>query len=271
MSVPAGAASAMAAAPGFAMAGRVVAIAGGSTGIGAATALRFVQCGARVALCARREGPLSDLAAALRAAGGEVLTVVADLSQAGEPERFVAATCAAFGRIDVLVNNAGSTAQGPFELASDATWEYDWQVKLMAQVRASRAALGPMRAQGGGAIVNISMAGAKAPHAASFPTSVNRAAGLAFTKALSQEVATDGIRVNAVALGWIKSLQQEKRAAQAGLPIDEHYAKLGASVPLGRLGEPLDVANVILFLASDLAAYVTGTCINVDGGKSAVL
>ena len=258
-------------APTLAMNGRVVAIAGGSTGIGAATALRFVQCGASVALCARREGPLSALADTLRASGGEVLTVVADLSLPGEPERFVTETCAAFGRLDVLVNNAGSTAQGPFELASDASWEYDWQVKLMAQVRASRAALAPMRTQGGGAIINISMTGAKAPHAASFPTSVNRAAGLAFTKALSQEVAADGIRVNAVALGWIKSLQQEKRAAQAGLSIADHYAKLGASVPLGRLGEPADVANVIVFLASDLAAYVTGTCINVDGGKSAVL
>jgi len=253
------------------LAQRVVAIAGGSTGIGAATARAFSCCGARLALCARRTEPLEALAAKLRSAGTEVLTLSADLAQPGEPERFIAATCARFGRIDVLVNNAGSTAQGPFEQATDAVWEYDWNLKLMAQVRAARAALAPMRAQGGGAIINISMAGAKAPHAASFPTSVNRAAGLAFTKALSQEVAVDRIRVNAVALGWIKSLQQEKRAAQAGLDIEAHYAKLGASVPLGRLGEPEDVANVIVFLASDLAAYVTGTCINVDGGKSAVL
>ncbi|MBC7779350.1 MAG: SDR family oxidoreductase, partial [Proteobacteria bacterium] len=230
-----------------------------------------VECGARVALCARRVEPLDTLAAELRGAGGEAFTHAADLAQAGEPERFIAACCAHFGRLDVLVNNAGSTAQGPFEQANDALWEYDWQLKLMAQVRAARAALVPMRAQGGGAIVNISMAGAKAPAAASFPTSVNRAAGLAFTKALAQELGVDRIRVNAVALGWIKSLQQEKRAEQAGLAVDAHYAKLGASVPLGRLGEPDDVARVIVFLASDLASYVTGTCINVDGGKSSVL
>ena len=115
------------------------------------------------------------------------------------------------------------------------------------------------------------MAGAKQPHAASFPTSVSRAAGLAFTKALSKEVAADGILVNAIALGWIKSHQQELRAKQAGLAIDEHYRQLAPKVPLQRLGEPDEVASVIVFLASAAASYVTGSCINVDGGTSGVL
>jgi len=251
--------------------GKVAAITGGSAGIGRATALAFVAAGAKVALCARRTDVLDAFAAELSALGGDVLAVAADASQPGAMEHFIAATVARFGRIDILANNAGSTAQGPFEQAADAVWEYDLSVKLLAQVRAARAAIPHMRKQGGGRIINISMAGAKQPHAASFPTSVSRAAGLAFTKALSQELARDNILVNAVALGWIKSRQQELRAAQFGSSVAAHYQRLGASVPLGRLGEPAEVAPVILFLASALASYVTGTCINVDGGSSGVL
>jgi NAD(P)-dependent dehydrogenase (short-subunit alcohol dehydrogenase family) len=251
--------------------GKVVAISGGSEGIGRATALRFVAEGAKLALCARRAAVLDAFAAELKALGGDVLTVPADASKAGEMERFIAETVQRFGRIDVLVNNAGSTSQGPFEQADDAKWEYDLSVKLMAQVRAARAAIPHMRRQGGGSIVNISMAGAKTPHAASFPTSVSRAAGLAFTKGLSKEVAGDNIRVNAIGLGWIKSRQQEARAAQAGLSVEDHYRQLGPKVPLGRLGEPDEVAKVIVYLASDAASYVTGSCINVDGGNAGVL
>jgi NAD(P)-dependent dehydrogenase (short-subunit alcohol dehydrogenase family) len=186
-------------------------------------------------------------------------------------ERFIAETVRQYGRIDILVNNAGSTAQGPFLKAEDPVWKYDLSVKLMAQVRAARAAIPHMKKQGDGRIINISMAGAKQPHAASFPTSVSRAAGLAFTKGLSKEVAGDGIRVNAIGLGWIKSRQQERRAEIAGLTLEQHYNKLSPNVPLGRLGEPDEVAAVIVFLASDAASYVTGTCVNVDGGHSGVL
>lgn len=253
------------------LSGKVAAITGGSAGIGRATALALVAAGVKVALCARRANVLDAFAAELGTLGGDVLTIPLDASQPGSMEHFVASTVAHFGRIDILVNNAGSTAQGPFEQAADAVWEYDIGVKLLAQVRAARAAIPHMRRQGGGRIINISMAGAKQPHAASFPTSVSRAAGLAFTKALSQELACDNILVNAVALGWIKSRQQELRAAQFGLHVDDHYRRLGNSVPLGRLGEPNEVAPVIVFLASTLASYVTGACINVDGGSSGVL
>lgn len=251
--------------------GKVAAITGGSEGIGRATALRFVKEGVRVALCARRGDVLGAFAEELRNLGGEALPIAADASVPGEMERFIAETVRHYGRIDILVNNAGSTAQGPFEKADDAIWQYDLSVKLLAQVRASRAAVPHMKKQGDGRIVNISMAGAKQPHAASFPTSVSRAAGLAFTKALSQEVAGDGIRVNAIGLGWIKSRQQQRRAEIAGLSVEEHYRNLGSNVPLRRLGEPDEVAAVIVFLTSDAASYVTGTCINVDGGHSGVL
>lgn len=251
--------------------GKVAAITGGSEGIGRATALRFVKEGVKVALCARRGDVLGAFAEELRHQGGEALPIVADASVPGEMERFITETVRHYGRIDILVNNAGSTAQGPFEKANDAVWQYDLSVKLLAQVRAARAAIPHMKKQGDGRIVNISMAGAKQPHAASFPTSVSRAAGLAFTKALSQEVAGDGIRVNAIGLGWIKSRQQQRRAEIAGLSVEEHYRNLAPNVPLHRLGEPDEVAAVIVFLASDAASYVTGACINVDGGHSGVL
>ncbi len=251
--------------------GRVAAVVGGSEGIGRAVALRFASEGAKLALCARRADALEAFAGELRRAGGEVLAIAADAARPGDMERFVAETVRHYGRLDALVNNAGSTAQGPFAEADDATWRYDLEVKLMGQVRAARAAVPPMRRQRCGSIVNISMSGAKQPPAASFPTSVSRAAGLAFTKALSQEVARDGIRVNAVALGWIKSRLQVIRAARAGITLEEHYRRLAARVPLGRLGEPDEAAAAIVFLASDAASYVTGSCLNVDGGHSGVL
>lgn len=115
------------------------------------------------------------------------------------------------------------------------------------------------------------MVGAKQPFAGSFPTTINRAAGLALTKALSKEYAGDNILVNAVAVGKIKSKQQERRAARTGLSVADHYERTGKTVPLGRMGEAEEVANVIAFLASDAASYVTGCCINVDGGVSGVL
>jgi 3-oxoacyl-[acyl-carrier protein] reductase len=250
---------------------KVAAITGGTEGIGRAAVLKLVDEGARVAFCARRADVLDAFAAELRSRGADVLPVVADASLPGEMERFIEAAVAHFGRIDILINNAGSTAQGAFESADDALWQYDLSVKLLSQVLAARAAIPHMKRQRSGRIINIAMSGAKQPPAASFPTSVSRAAGLAFTKALSKEVAADGILVNAVALGWIKSRLQQIRADRAGVSLDEHYRALASRVPLGRLGEPEEAANVIVFLASDVASYVTGACINVDGGHSGVL
>jgi NAD(P)-dependent dehydrogenase (short-subunit alcohol dehydrogenase family) len=176
-----------------------------------------------------------------------------------------------FGRIDVVVNNAGGTGQSAFDAVDDAAWAHDIEIKVMAQVRTTRAAIPHMKKQGGGRIINLNMVGAKQPGAAMFPTTVSRAAGLALTKGLSKELAASNILVNAVAVGKIKSMQQERRAKRDGLSVEEHYAKTGKTVPLGRMGEAEEVANVIAFLASDAASYVTGTCINVDGGLSGVL
>jgi len=252
--------------------GKVIAITGGSEGIGGATAMRLGQEGARLSICARRADVLEGHAEAIRkATGAEVMTMIADASKPEDMPRFIEETVKRYGRIDALVNNAGGTGQSPFEKVGEDEWGNDIAIKVMAQVRTARAAIPHMKKLGAGRIINLNMVGAKQPGAAQFPTTISRAAGLALTKALSKELAAFNILVNAVAVGKIKSMQQERRAARSGLSVEEHYAKTGKTVPLGRMGEAGEVANVIAFLASDAASYVTGTCINVDGGLSGVL
>lgn len=252
--------------------GKVIAITGGSEGIGGATAMRFGEEGARLAICARRADVMEATAEAIRRkTGAEVLTVVADAAKAEDMPRFIEETVKRYGRIDTVVNNAGGTGQSPFDVVDDKAWQHDIDIKVFAQIRTARAAIPHMKKQGGGRIINLNMVGAKQPFAGSFPTTISRAAGLALTKALSKELAPFNILVNAVAVGKIKSKQQERAAARQKLSVEEHYAKTGKTIPLGRMGEAEEVANVIAFLASDAASYVTGCCINVDGGLSGVL
>lgn len=251
--------------------GRVAAITGGSEGIGLATAHRLAREGVRVAICARRKDVLEEAATAVRAvAAGEVLAVVADVAARGEPERFVEETLARFGRLDVLVNNAGREAIGAFEAADDDAWQADLELKLFAAIRCTRLCLPAMRRAGGGRIVNILNTAAKAPPARSVPTSVSRAGGLALTKALSKELAPDNILVNAVCIGLVKSGQWERRWEREGRPgtLDEFYARVARElgVPLGRIAEASELAALVAFLASSQAAYVTGVAINFDGG-----
>ena len=251
--------------------GKVVAITGASEGIGRATAARFAQEGARVAICARRADVLNAFADELKKSGADVLAVAADATKPGDMERFIEETVRRFGRIDAVVNNAGGAGQLAFDAVDDKAWQNDLDVKVFAQIRTARAAIPHMKKQGGGRIINLNMVGAKAPFAGGFPTTISRAAGLALTKALSKELAGSNILVNAVAVGKIKSKGQERGAARRGMSVADHYDQTGKTVPLGRMGESEEVANVIAFLASDAASYVTGCCVNVDGGLSGVL
>ena len=251
--------------------GKVALITGGTQGIGRATALRLAAEGAAVVIAARGREGLDTAAAAIHAAGGRVTAVQADVAKAEDCERLVAEAVKAFGRLDILVNNAGTSSTGEFESVTDEIWREDLELKLFGAIRLARLAIPHMKMQGGGRIVNITTIGAKQPRARSMPTTVTRAAGLAFTKALSKEFAPHQILVNTVCIGLIRSAQQDGKAAKAGMSPEAFYAKLGEDIPLGRVGLPEEVANVIAFLASEAASFVTGSSINLDGGASGVL
>lgn len=249
--------------------GKVAVITGGSEGLGRACALKFAQEGARVAICARRKEILERTAEAIRnAAGADVLAVPADVTKPDEVEAFISQVIARFGRIDVLVNNAGTSAAAPFEQVDDRAWQQDLDLKFMAAVRCCRLVIPHMRRQGGGRIINVTTVGGKAPGARALPTTVTRAAGINLTKSLANEYAPDRVLVNTVCLGLVKSMQWERRARG---DADAYYREVAKRVPLGRVGEAEEFADLVAFLASERAGYITGTAINFDGGMAAVV
>jgi NAD(P)-dependent dehydrogenase (short-subunit alcohol dehydrogenase family) len=252
------------------LSGKVAIVTGGSEGLGRATAERFAREGARVAICARRKDVLERAAGDIRATtGGEVLAQPADVTRPADVQAFVDATVARFGGVDILVNNAGTSSAGAFETVDDQTWLTDLEVKLMGAIRFCRLVIPLMKARGGGRIVNVTTVGGKAPVARSLPTSVSRAAGINLTKSLAHEYAAQGICVNTVCLGLVKSAQWERRAK--GGDLDAYYREAAKRVPVGRVGETEEFADLVAFLVSARAGYITGTAINFDGGMSAAI
>jgi len=252
--------------------GKVAIVTGGTEGIGRATALKLAQEGASIALCSRRKDKVDQVGAEIaKATGAPVLAIAADMSKSADIDAFMQAVIERYGRIDILVNNAGTSMRGKFLEVDDAMWSGDLELKVFGAIRCTRLAIPHMKKQGGGRIINITISGAKQPGPESMPTSVSRAAGLAITKALSKEFAADNILVNTVCIGKIKSGQHERRYTRDGQTADQYYGKLAKDIPMKRVGEAEEVANVIAFLASDAASYVTGSSINLDGGISGVL
>jgi NAD(P)-dependent dehydrogenase (short-subunit alcohol dehydrogenase family) len=251
---------------------RVFLITGGSSGLGKALAERLLAEGARVAVMARDAQRLAASAARLREHGGEVLELVGDVRRVEDLSDLVEAAGARWGRIDGVANNAGELAAGPFAEHDDTVWEEDLALKLMAAVRLTRLALPALR-ESGGAVLNTLAVSGKAPDALTTPTSVSRAAGLALTKALSRELAPEGIRVNAVLIGVIESGQLERYAALSGIAPQAYYERMvtDAKIPLGRVGRPQEFADLASFLLSARASYITGTAINLDGGMCPVV
>ena len=250
--------------------GKIAIITGGSDGLGRATAYRMASEGAKVVICGRRAEHLEQNAEALRnETGGAVLGVRADVCNADDCTNLIVETVKAFGGVDILVNNAGASAAASLEKVTDEEWRADFELKVMGAVRMCRG-VGPiMRERGGGAIVNATIGGGKAPAAQALPTTLSRAAGNNLTKSLANEYAKDNIRVNAVCIGLIKSSQWERKAGDSLL--EEFYAKQAQKVPLGRVGETEEYGDLVTFLCSARGAYITGTAINLDGGMCPVI
>src|SRR5215467_309699 len=259
--------------------GKVAIVTGGSDGIGKAAAQRMAAEGARAVIVARRPEVLEAAAQDIRTAtGGTVLPVQGDVTAAETVNRVLEMTLSSFGRIDILVNNAGTSMAKPFEAVSEADWESDFNLKVWGAIRLIRAVIPEMRKVGGGRIINVTNLGGRAPRASSMPTSISRAAGIAITKALSRDLAKDNILVTTVCIGLIKSGQnrrgyEREKATNPNLSLDEFYAQRAKArdIPLGRVGEAHEAGDVIAFLASERASYLTGIAINIDGGTSAVV
>lgn len=251
------------------LAGRRALVTGGSKGIGLAIARELVGEGAHVAICSRSEEEVETAAAGLRHGGTTIHAQRADVTDPDDVRDFVGRSAETLGGIDFLVNNAGRAHPGRFATLEDDDWQADLDVKLFSLIRCSREVLPHMREAGGGRIVNVGAVYARMPDPTFFATSVNRAAGLSFTKALAMEVAPDNVLVNAVNIGFVVTPQWEnirlRRAPE--LPPDEFFRELAAQeVPLGRFGSADEVSGLVAFLLSARASYITGASIDVAGG-----
>ena len=252
--------------------GKTAIITGGSKGIGLAIATRFAESGADVALLARGQEALSAAEKALGARSrNRVLGVSCDVASADGINAAFQRVMGELGKIDIVVNNAGISRAMPFEQVTDDIWREDIELKLFAAIRLIRLAWPQMKDRRWGRVINVLNIGAKAPRAASAPTSVSRAAGMALTKALAGEGAPHNILVNALLVGTIESDQWVRRAEKLGVPLEKLLADFGKEIPLGRVGRAEEFANMACFLASDAASYITGTATNIDGGRSPVV
>jgi len=253
---------------------KVAIITGASKGIGLFTAIQLVKEGAKVAIAARNEDTLEEAKAfILEQTGEEVLTISTDVSKEEECKRLIEETVGHFGQLNILINNAGTSSANSFEDVETELWRSDLDLKLFGAIHCSKFALPYLKEQNGGSIVNLTAVLAKTPPASSLPTTVSRSAGLALTKAMSKDLGKYNIRVNSVCIGLIRSKQIEEKW-QKEMPNstwEEYSRKEGESIPLGRIGNTEEAANVITFLASDAASYVTGTAVNIDGGSGFAL
>lgn len=250
--------------------GKRAIITGGSKGIGFETAMPLASEGAQVALVARSEGSLKEAAERIAAKTGiEPLIIVADVSVEEEVYSAVAVTVERFGGIDILVNNAGTSAAKPFEAVDAAAWSADLDLKLFGAVHFTRrgtAVFTSGRRRCDSQCYSDWRKDTFRIIAANFGQSCG---WLALTKAMSKDLAADGIRVNAVCIGLIRSDQIERmwQATAPHLTWDEFAADPRHDIPLGRVGRTEEAAKVITFLVSEATSYVTGTSVNIDGGK----
>ena len=256
---------------------KVAIVTGGSDGIGKAAATSLAREGAKVAIVGRTQAKLDAAIAEIKAeTGGDVMGVAADVSVESDVQAMVAKVVEEFGGVDVLVNNAGTSSATTLELMTDDDLKVDFGIKIYGAIYCARAVLPYLKASGTGAIINTTTPGGKASGPGAQPTSLSRAAGISLTKSWAGELAEHNIRVNTICVGVLKSGQHRTRweAANAKDPsytLEDHWKVVGKNVPLGRIGEAREAGDVICFLASARASYITGTAVNVDGGTAPVV
>jgi 3-oxoacyl-[acyl-carrier protein] reductase len=239
---------------------RVAIVTGAARGIGQAVALAFVREGAKVVLVDLERERLNTLQEEIRRGGGQALAVPCDVSKASEVKQMVDQVQRVFGRIDILVNNAGIIRRGTIETVTEEDWDQVIAVNLKGPFNCSKAVVGIMKKQGYGKIVNVSSIAGKLGDITSAPGYGPSKAGLdALTKTLARQLATYGIHVNGVAPHAIETEMSAEWSPEKRKAIID-------AIPLKRLGKPEDVAEAVLFLASDTAAFITGEIIDVNGG-----
>jgi len=253
--------------------GKAALVGGASKGIGRAVATALAREGCDVAICAREERALARATAEIRVETGvRVFSQVCDMSREEEIKRFVAAAAGEFGRLDIVVNNAGGPPTGTFDDFGEEQWQQAINQNLLSAVRTIREALPHLRQSGAGRIINITSVAVKQPIDRLMLSNTTRLGVIGMAKTLSRELAAEGITVNNVCPGNIATERLvsliEERARREGMPVERAVEIEEARVPMGFLGEPEDVANLAVFLASAKARYITGVTIQVDGGST---
>jgi 3-oxoacyl-[acyl-carrier protein] reductase len=251
--------------------GKVALVAAASRGLGRAIAEELGAEGASLVMCARGREALTEASEAVRTTSGvDVLAVPADVSRPEDVTRLVQSAIARFGRVDILVTNAGGPPSGPFESLGPEKWDDAVRLTLMSTINLCREILPGMKQRKWGRIINVTSITVKQPVEGLMLSNSLRAGVTGFARTLANEVARDGITVNNILPGFTRTRRVEElakaTAEREGIPIDEVMNRQKASIPMRRLGEPREFAAVAAFLASERASYVTGTSIQVDGG-----